>query len=78
MVPVSFEQENNLLSCPEELEGDDLNVCIAKTKGDLPIIISCWKITKKELEEIKKTGRLWLCVYGTAMPPVALSTESPF
>ena len=57
---------------------------IAEGCNDLPAhkakdqIISCWKLTKEELEQINKTGVIWFSVMGQSQPPVWLGTENPF
>ena len=43
-----------------------------------PVVISCWKLTKEELDLINKTGRVYLTVLGETMPPVALDVEKWF
>jgi hypothetical protein len=45
---------------------------------DGPIIISCYKLTEEELEEINRTKRVWLTVISHRMPPVALTGMKPF
>ena len=81
MIAVSFEQENKVLDPPMGFTVDQceaLPVHQGHLQSGLPVVISCWKITKEELEELHKTGRVWLMVLGVAMPPVTLSTEIPF
>ena len=46
--------------------------------GDIPVIISCWKMTKAERELFEKTGRIWLMNWGVTAPPVSLQVVSPF
>ena len=41
-------------------------------------VLSCYKVTQEELDEINKTGRVWLYVLGPTMPPVILSGVHPF
>jgi hypothetical protein len=48
------------------------------TSDEMPVVISCWKVTQEELEEIQRTGRVWLMVYGVTMPPVVLCGVRPF
>lgn len=57
-----------------------------------PAIISCWKLSKEDLEEISRTGQIFLSISQPAafknekgeyevrweMPPVSLFTEHPF
>ena len=37
---------------------------------------SCWQLSEKELEVVKKTGKVWLCVMGQH-PPVNILGEDP-
>lgn len=82
MVPTSFPQSNLVLDPPEGVSVEECAPLscfrgqIAATKT--PVIISCWKLTKEEVDELLRTGRLWLWVYGVTMPPVVLHTQSPF
>jgi hypothetical protein len=80
MVPCSFKEENCLLDMPPEIAqlGQPLPVCIGMQENSYPVVISCWKVTKEELEEIKRTGRIYLIVLGTMHPPVDLVGISPF
>ena len=61
-----------------EKDCDALSVWRGLTQGGQPVVISCWKLTKEELEEINKTGRVWLWVHGLTMPPVSLEVSHPF
>ena len=80
MVPTSFSEANWVLDPPEDLDSEtceSLSVMKAETEGGYPIIISCWKLTKEELEWINQTGRVWLTVMGETMPPVELRAACP-
>lgn len=56
--------------------------------GPLPIVrtitpdgqalVSAWEMTREELEEIQRTGRVWLVVLGAAQPPVSIVAECPY
>lgn len=76
MIPASFDESNTVFSKPENMTDDECDpLSVLKghdTNGNL-VVISCWKCTKEELEEINRTGRVWLTVYGGGMPPVSLS-----
>jgi hypothetical protein len=86
MEACSFPEENLILEPPLNVTAEQCNMLPVYTgmieaegfKKKVPAIISCWKVTKEELEEIQCTGRIWLYVYGRGMPPVALSGKSPF
>ena len=43
-----------------------------------PAIISCWRLSKEDLDEINRTGVVWLSITGHGMPPVSIFTENPF
>lgn len=81
MVSASFPQSTHALSRPEDMTADEcdpLSVANCVDPTGVPMVISCWKLTKEELEEFNRTGRIWLFIFGTTMPPVALSANSPF
>lgn len=77
-VPSSFNESNFVYDTPKGVDPDEITPlsCFVQTKP--PLTVSCWKLTKEELEEINKTGRVWLYVYGHPIPPVAVGGLSPF
>lgn len=80
MNPTSFDESNHVLGAPKGMSADEclpLSVCMT-SNGQHDVVVSCWKVTAEELEEIKKTGRVWLIVCGKTMPPVWLNGTSPF
>jgi hypothetical protein len=80
MISTSFDESKHYLSRPKDMteeQCDPLSVAIA-TMDEQPVVISCWKLTKEELEEFQKTGRIWLIICGNTMPPVALTANNPF
>lgn len=79
-VPCSFEGEN-LLGKPDSMSVDEcepLPVCVVTYPDGMMGMVSCWKLTHKELEEINKTGRIWLTILGSAHPPVIISGKPEF
>lgn len=80
MVTSAFDQENIVLNPPSGMENDceSISAFIGKDVAGKDITISCWKLTKEEVEELLKTGRLWLIVSGNTMPPVALTGKNPW
>lgn len=85
MLPTDFEQRNFVFGKPADMTDEqcmDLPVFkgVAKDEsgGEIPVIISCWKLNKEDLEEIQKTGHVWLSITGHGMPPVSIFTENPF
>lgn len=86
MLPTSFEESNFVYGKPKGWT-DEMCMDLPVWKGDVPIddvgttqpsIISCWRLSKEDLEEIQRTGQIWLSITGTGMPPVSLFTENPF
>lgn len=86
MLAVTFPQANFTFLKPAGMTDEqcsDLHVWRGMATIDddgtkAPAIISCWQFSKEDLEEIAKTGRMWLSISGEAMPPVSLFTETPF
>ncbi len=82
MIPISFDESNEVLNGTTKLSEGDICECLSilrseTTNGTL-CIVSCWKLTTEELAEVIKTGRVWLTVCGSKMPPVTLSGTKPF
>lgn len=81
MEPVAFDEENTVLNKPTSMTADEceaLSVCCCQSESGWPVVITCWKLTKEELEEVNRTGRVYLVVVGDTMPPVKLHGTKPF
>jgi hypothetical protein len=86
MLPTTFEGCNKVYSKPKGWTDDqcsDLPVWEGRApiddKGNtVPTIISCWKLSKEDLEEVQRTGVIYLSICTTVQPPVPLFTENPF
>jgi hypothetical protein len=81
MEACSFDESNTFLGPPAGMTEDEvysLSIWRGNDTQHRPTVISCWKLTKEELEEINRTGRVWLGVLGVTMPPVWLTTVKPF
>ncbi len=81
MIAAAFDEENGVLDPPPGVELDDCS-CLSVFRGDAedgtPVVISCWKPTPEEWEEMRRTGRVWLTILGHTMPPAAVSGHKPF
>lgn len=76
--PIPFKEANTNLTRGKNHESVcDLPVCRADTEVG-PVVISCWRLTKPEIEEVVRTGHVWLTVLGSTTPPVAVAAKSPF
>lgn len=79
--PANFDESNAVLDPPPEMtfdECDPLSVLLSRQPDGMPVVISCWKLTAQELEEINRTGRVWLGIIGGTMPPAWISGTKPF
>lgn len=72
---VKFPQSN----CTYVGEGcNDLPVFKGEQDNGDKILISCWKLSPEELEEVQRTGRVWLRIWGHVQPPVYVGGSHPF
>lgn len=79
MDPCGFDEANHVLGPPEGLREDQVGSlrCMIGLMGSAPVIISCFRATPADIAEIQRTGRVWLTVMGTGMPPVIVSSRKP-
>ena len=81
MIATAFDEENMVLNAPDGMTADEchpLSVWRGLIENGTPCVISCWKPTVQELEEINRTGRVWLMVMGQTMPPICPVGNNPF
>ncbi|HRQ17715.1 MAG TPA: hypothetical protein PL085_11605 [Agriterribacter sp.] len=81
MLPTTFEGSNFVFTKPADMTDEqcsDLPVYKGHDAAGMPCIISCWKFSKEDLEEVQRTGCIYLAVTGHGTPPVSLFTENPF
>ena len=78
MKPVDFKESNMVFAAPAGMsleECGDLHVARNPLDG---LSVSCWELEEGDLERLRKTGKVWLWVWGKGHPPVSVSTEDPF
>jgi hypothetical protein len=75
MIPASFDESNHVLGTPPSMTDEQCDPLSVFVDGNY--VVSCWKLTADELEEFKRTGRIWLMVVGPTMPPVILTAIKP-
>ncbi len=81
MEATSFDESNHVFDKPSSMTYDECNplsVWIGNDSQQQPLVISCFKATREELEEINRTGRVWVIHYGTTLQPHAICGKSPF
>ena len=54
----------------------DLPGTAYKYADGTPGVETCWELSPEELEQVNKTGRIYLYVMGRSIPPVALTAAS--
>lgn len=82
MIPVEFAEKNFTFGRPSGTTEDQCGSlpCYKGTESETgwPVIISAWKMSPEELEEVNKTGVIWLRIYSSGMYPVSLSGHRPW
>jgi hypothetical protein len=81
MIATAFDEETGVLDAPPGMSPEEcsmLSVYQGQYPDGTPIVISCWKPTAEEWEEMRQTGRVWVIVCGRTMPPIAVTGHKPF
>ena len=83
MIATSFPESNHVFDKPSDMSRDEcdaLSVFVGQTSDNPPqdVVISCWKPTAEELEEINRTGRVWCWHYGSGLQPHCITGTNPF
>ncbi len=81
MTPTSFKETNLVFTKPESMTDEEcslLPVCVTQYPDGTDVIISKWKLSDEELEQVMKEKCVWLHVIGKGTPPVSLETNNPF
>lgn len=73
MTPVNFKGSNIIMKAPDGAE----NVVDVHAFKNSESCVTAWAFTAGEVEEITKTGRIYVAVFfGGGMPPVFIGSES--
>lgn len=81
MIATAFDEENAVLDAPPGVSPEEcemLSVWRGVMQDGPPVVISCWKPTPEEWEEMRRTGRIWIIIQGYTMPPIAPTGISPW
>ncbi len=73
MKPVKTETTNCIMrgNAPDVM---DLPVTKYVTDDGIPAMQSCFELSKEEMQEVIRTGRIYFSLYGNTHPPICLST----
>jgi len=82
MTPQEFEESNIRFNSLEE-GIDSIDAWIGDSPGPvpdsfLPTIITCWKPSPEEIQQIIKTGKIWIWFFSDELPPHSITAFSPF
>lgn len=78
---VDFPEANLTLGAPSPYEATTvygLRVCRYADLDGRPNVLSKWELTPEEIEEIARTGVVWLNLQGVTHAPVWVSGADPF
>jgi hypothetical protein len=76
MKPVRTDKTNCILKGPEGSNVMDLPITRYTIPGGTPAVESCWKLSKRDLDMINKTGKLYFSIYGLTHPPIYIGVDS--
>lgn len=71
--PAAFADATTTLIGPKGSGIVPLPACVTEST-----VVTCWKLTPLEVQEILKTGLVWIHVLGTSVLPMAVSGHDPF
>ena len=85
-LPSNFPESNHVYHKPKDATDEQCmslpcwvgNIPVDDKGTQWPVIISRWQFNKEEIDEIIRTGGIWLSVTGRELPPVAVFAENPF
>ena len=82
MKPLRIDGATRILGAPDDWDPEtqgDVNLLPIRdmTAMSGPVMLSCWELSPDELAKIQATGKVYLMVWGTGHPPVAISVEEP-
>jgi hypothetical protein len=81
-VGVDFPESNlNLVGTPEDRAAGTVYDLHAHRYQDLDgnwHVITKWRFSPEELEEVRRTGAVWLTCWGKTQPPILVMGNYPF
>lgn len=75
MIQIGFKESNVIFNRPLDCSEDECGTLEAYSDGTR--CISCWCLSKEEINHLLETRRIWLYIMG-GQPPVSLTVYNPF
>lgn len=76
--PTPSPQANLVLVKPPSLTDEERSSLPVYRSAEPQAFISCWRPTAEDLERLLIGEPIWIWVWGSSHPPVAVTTENPF
>ena len=81
-IAVDFPESNmSLIGSPEDRAAGtvvDLHVHRYRDLDGQTNVVSKWRLTPEELDEVRRTGAIWLHCWGSTHPPISVRGCDPF
>ncbi len=81
MEPVNFPESNHIFKKPDGLTEEQcgsVHALLGIDQKGVPVTITCWKLSRDEIDTIIETGIIWSYHWGHALQPNALGVKNPF
>lgn len=78
MKGTDFPEKNINLGPPKGMTEEECYTLPAYYSKEHGAYVSCWVPSAEEIQEIQRTGKVWLWVFGQGHPPVTIEAFSPF
>ena len=78
MKPIEDKHSPSILKEPKGQEDSVIDLLITRLKyqDGSEAVESCWQLSKEELEEVNKSGKIYFVCMGSTHPPILLSSKS--
>lgn len=78
MKAIVTEHTNSVLMAQEDQKNEvaDLPITRVQFQDGTRAVESCWELSKEEIEEVMRTGRVYFVCMGDTHPPIVLRDKS--
>lgn len=74
--PTAFKTTNKVFG-DENKEADQIAACLMVSERGKAAIVTKWKLSEEDIENLKNNPEIWLVVQGSTLPPVSVFTQDP-